>query len=386
MFRVGTTNSISGWMAVLYEITDENYEVIYTGLGRYHSQEHAEAEMLEIAELEGVPHEPLKHTLVNENQQTTTNQNNIMAEHEPMTIKRIKADKEDADNVKCIKGTITKLFDAKKGQGDSGDWEYQNGEFKDENGDSIKICFSKCSQPKGARGRPVVITSIKSEQHGWLGIKVEDKSYEKDGEPVKERTLKITPSAEIVFKGEAPSETGSGGGGGGGKPSSNTGGGGGGQSRPAQNLTLHPQVVLEDMIFLHSKVTDLVTQLYGGEGGKPPEFIQATVGTIFIEAAKCGLTHDFKARIAKPIPKTYPPAPNDPKDWDACIIPKGEYEGKTLKDLPDDKLKELFAAVKESSTAFAKCVREAAAVRKVFKEEPKATDPDLDPPEDDIPF
>jgi hypothetical protein len=134
----------------------------------------------------------------------------------------------------------------------------------------------------------------------------------------------------------------------------------------------------------------MVVQLYGGEGGKDAAFMQGAIATIYIEAAKNGLTHNFVERMNKPIPKQYPKPPKDhEKDWDVCIVPKGEFEGKTLKELPEGKLRELYTALKKQSSEsdFAKCVYSAAKAREIFKEEEKPKDPDLDPqPEDDIPF
>jgi len=302
-------------------------------------------------------------------------------EHEPVPVSKIKSDKDDGDNVKCIRGTITKLFPIKKGDGGSGPYEYQNGEFRDEAGDTIDVTFSKCSQPESAKGQLVTITSVKNDSHGWLGIKIADNTYEKEVEgvkkPVTKRILKIVPSAVINYANGAPAANGP----------AQTGGGAATQSRPA-HTSQHPDLVLKDLIFLHSKCTDLVEQLYGGESGKTPEFRQAATASIFIQGCKEGLHYNFEERIKAPIPKQYPKPPADPKDWDACVVPKGEFEGKTLKELPDGKLRDLYTALKksDSETPFAKCVYQAAKDRNVLEKPKPPTDPDLDPPEDDIPF
>lgn len=368
---------MGGWMAVLYQIDkDGAYEPISTGIGRYHNQEQAEAEAEDWAKAEGLQAD---HNLVNEKPKQQTNNN---MEHEPVSIKKIKSDKDDGDNVKCIQGTITKLFPIKKGSGSGGEFEYQNGEFKDNDGDTIKICFSKCSQPDGAKGKKVTITSIRHDTHGWLGIKIADSEYVKnegkDNETkVKERQLKIVPSAEIKYEGGAPSS----------EPA-RTQTSGGGSSSSRQDLTLHPKLVLKDICLMHARVTDLVNEIYKGAEGVTPEFIQGAVGTVFIESARSGLHHDFEKRYNAELPKVYPPAPKDPKDWDVCVIPKGEFAGKTLKELPTDKLRELHVALdkNKSNTPFAECVYQAAKDRKIFEKEKPPADPDLDPPEDDIPF
>lgn len=293
----------------------------------------------------------------------------------------------DQASVMCISGTLTKLFKANKGD----EYEYQNGEFKDSTG-KIKIVFSKCTQPQGSRNQKVTITSQKT-NHGWQGVRVEDREYEKDGETKHERQLKITPSAEIEY-----GSNGSGGGDNGGddEPQNtsrkSSGGNGGSTGHPAKERStpaVHPLVAIKDMLKLHTTLTALVSETYGKDIDKDAK--QAAVATLFIECAKMGLIWDFEKKAGAPIQKAHSPAPKDPKKWKQAVIPAGANEGKTLEEVSDEDLMKYheYYDKKGDNSALAECIYQAAADRKLLPDpepENEGNDAGDDTPRDDIPF
>jgi hypothetical protein len=244
----------------------------------------------------------------------------------------------------------------------------------------MKVSFSSNTQPESAKGRMVTITSSKSEQHGWQGIKVVDSEYQskKTNETVKERVLRITATAKVEFDGGAPAQTGS--------DPRPQGGGSSGPTQPARP-SKHPLLMLQDIIALHGRVVDLVNEIYK-EQAKTEYY-----ATVFIEACRQGLQWDAVKELSKPIVKTYPPAPKDPNQWKECIIPKGSNEGKTLAEISDEDLMKLHTyydnhdTPKVANGPFAECVYQAARDRKLegAKPIPPETTGD-EPAEDDIPF
>lgn len=323
----------------------------------------------------------IENPLVNEKQ--TKNKTNMSDTSKAVTIKEIlDTDKyDDQQIVKCVSGTIIGIFDPTKGTGANGEWEYQNGTLKDATG-QIKVSFSKCSQPKSAKGKKITMSSFKTEKHGWQGVKVADSSYEKDGKTVNERVLKITPTATIEYEGGAPSES-----------SSSTGGSGKpGQSQPQtvskyeHDLSIHPALIVGNILSLHLAVHKQVTAEYPIKKGEVSEETQrAYVSSVFIESVKQGAGIDYVRRQAKPAPPLagYPPPPEDPSEWKTCIMPKGNYEGKTIADIPDDKLLEYYNKYQEakSQSALAKCIYQAAEDRKILPQdepEEQSGEPDID--------
>lgn len=305
----------------------------------------------------------------------------------PVPLSRILNPDEFPDKaiVMSVTGKLVSLYDANKGEGADGEYEFQNGVLE-QGGKKIKIVFSKCSQPKTARGKEITILSAKTDKFGWQGVKVEDRSWNKDGEDHHERQLKVTPTAEISYGGASSTGTPTGG--------SQTGGGqaGSGQAAPQQRkATGHPLPILKDNLALHGAIASLVNEKYGA---MPAEFQQSAIATLFIEAARQGLCWDFEKAAAAPLPKKYPPVPTDPKEWKNCVLSKGKNEGKTLAEISDADLLAMFSYYdeKQDNSALAECVYEAARSRDVLpKPKPPEKTPEdaaLDPapPEDDIPF
>lgn len=279
-----------------------------------------------------------------------------------------------------ISGTITGIFDPKKG----GDWEYQSAKLKDDTGE-IEISFSKCSQPKSAKGKKVTLTSVDT-AHGKQGIKIEDSEYtNKEGVTVKKRLLKITPTCQIQYEGESPSEN-AGQSAGRNPVSSPTQ-----PQRPSgqrfQGDILNDMADLQEQCFIQvaarmNELTKVMT---------PHEMMQI-VGpmstSLFIQCERVGLINLWQAGLEKKI--AYPPAPKNPADWALCVVPKGQFAGKTLAEVPDADLLKFFSYYndKEDNGDFAECVYKAVSDRDILpKKKPEPKVPDLDPSEDDdIPF
>lgn len=295
----------------------------------------------------------------------------------PVLFSRIKSDYDDGQVVMCISGTLTAIFDPKKGE----TYEYQSATMKDSEGTEMSISFSKNSQPKTAKGKKVTIRSVKHEQHGWLGIKVEDQEYEKDGQQIKKRVLKITSTADIQYHDSAS--------GGGGNASSGPGPGtaSGPAYRPPDDR--HPELVLADITAFHQRCRFYASQAYviGTEPGNvSQEEFQAYVSSIFIEGCRQGAQQNYQERALKPIPPKITPPPT-PDKWKECMIPKGSMIGKTLGDLTDEQLKAFYTAIMEGKTPnspFGLCVQEGAKEKNLIP--PPPDDAALDPEGDDIPF
>lgn len=303
----------------------------------------------------------------------------------PVPIKNVLDPNAYADQmpVMCVRGTITKLYQAKTGEGGSGPYSFQNAELKDATG-TIKVTFSSNEQPMSCKGKVVTIRAFKSDKHGWVGLKVEDREFEQNGEPKQERQLKVSGTAEIEYAGAT---TGGGGGGGGGNAANTKqppakANGGTDTAKPPR----HPRLFLEDAVALYCDIVALVNEKF--QDAHP----EGAVSTLFIEAAKNGIVYDYKAQAAKPLPVKYPPTPTDPSEWRKCYIPSGELAGKTLEQISDEKLNALFDYYdgKGANTPLAECVYQAARDRGLLPppEPPPAppSDPDLDVPPDDIPF
>lgn len=315
-----------------------------------------------------------------------------MSEIKPTSIKNLKDESIFADGqiVGCVAGTITSLFEAKS----SDTWEYQNGTLKGDDGEEIKICFSKCTQPKTVKGKKVTFKSTKTENFGLQGVKVEDSEYEskkgdKKGQMIRERLLKITPSCEITF-GDGGGETKSTGNAPGPKTTGATSSSSGGDWNDHPRFTgpnVHPKQALNDILFLQRYCRIIAKDTYKDDK-LDPELMEHLSTSLFIESCKNGLHKNYMKRMSASEPVEIKPAPTNPKDWAQCQIPKGELAGTTLKDLSDERLLVLYRALQEkkSTTDFANCVYQATQDRQLVK--PAAPDPGTAPDDenDDIPF
>lgn len=285
----------------------------------------------------------------------------------------------DGQIINCIKGKVISVFQAKSGTGANGAWEFQD-VILEQGGKQVKLSFAKCSQPQSAKGQMIMIESVKSTAHGLQGIKIEDRSFTQGDEEKHERRIKITSSAKITYV----------------SPTSAAGSGKSDTVLKKEGPAVHPLLQIRDNIILHRTIRVEVKDVYTTDAEHEPNKIlvteselQSAVASVFIEACKQGLAYGFIDRVAKPIPPKILPPPSDPADWAKCQMPAGEYAGKTLAELPDDKLLELYSFANDAKKEgpFWACARRAAKERNVIppEEEPQR-DPDLDLAEDDIPF
>lgn len=280
----------------------------------------------------------------------------------------------NGQTVMCVKGKLTGIFEKKSGENANGPWELQNGELTDSTG-KIPVSFSGNSQPTSAKNRSVTISAIQSEKHGWIGVKIEDREYEKDGKTVRVRQLKVTSTGLVEYEGGTPQESSS-------KPQqSNTS-----PATTTPRATRHPSLFLKDAIKLHFDITILVNEAYGEKANKE------TVASLFIEACRNGYVHNYTEESDKPIKKAYPPAPLNPKEWAKCVITAGVNEGKTLQDVTDEDLKKYFDFYdkKQDNSPLAECVYQAAKDRGLLPPPPPPVkteeDAALDIGPDEIPF
>lgn len=300
----------------------------------------------------------------------------------PVPFAKILSEEYDEDqNVKHIQGTITGLYPVKKGTSAKGDWEFQNGKMKDSAGTEIDIIFASNSQPASAKGQKVTIKSTHTEQHGWNGIKVEDQKYEKDGKQIHKRCLKITATASIIYEGGVYSGQEK-------KSEGQTQSKGNVSTQPSSSA--HPAPIIQDYVALHGYCSGQILQNYGDKVS--PEFLSSATATIFIEACRNGLQHDFIDRANKPLPPKITPPPSDPSLWETAMIPNGTMMGKTLKDLDETQLTKYYDAVKEKDNPMANCVKFGFEARGYLKKrqdaEAKAADENkaLAPDDTDVPF
>lgn len=283
----------------------------------------------------------------------------------------------DKQQVYCIEGKLTKLYPPKTTTNSRGEGQLQNGEFTDATG-TVKILFSDgaIQDDKTARGQTVRISSVNGD-HGWNGIKF--KKDEKWGDQIA-----VTSTARVEFLGGAQNTTR--------QP----------QSQPRSNppparpnqqpqqaqrppaSTTRPAEfdqwgILDKIVDCYANIRALVNERLG-EHFRPED-----VPTIFIEAAKAGLVAQWNPEAKRK--KSYF-CPADPKNWAQAIIPSGNLEGQPLDAIQIEDLKRLheFFNSKKANTPFAECVYQAAIDMKIFEKQPPPADPDLDAPEDDIPF
>lgn len=101
---------------------------------------------------------------------------------------------EDGEIVSSVKGRITAIYDQTAGESDKGPWSFQNLELKDATG-AIRVTL-KDREPlaKSYKNKEVYISSIKSEKHGFVGVKRKDEDFKGKMRKI----LWVTPTAEIA--------------------------------------------------------------------------------------------------------------------------------------------------------------------------------------------
>lgn len=319
-----------------------------------------------------------------------------MNNNEPESIDQIANEYRDGQSIYIVEGTLTKLYPPKN----TNFGELQNGEIKDEHGDALKITFADCSQDnRTARNQFIRVESVEG-QHGWTGVKVKDD--EQYG-----RSIWVTQSASVTFPNggnrrpqgnERPRESRR-------EPQGGQGGQRGqrtqgppprqqgrqpdreqrGEQRGERGESRRPENQWESVdriVDCYKFVRSLVNEKMG------EDFREEQAATVFIEVAKAGVVALWSPNAKKP--NRYPPAPSDPTKWADCVVPSGNYEGKTLADVTDEDLVKMFDYYdkKGANTPFAECVYKATEDRKLFKQEPSNTGTREEEPdaEDDIPF
>jgi len=101
---------------------------------------------------------------------------------------------DDKDPIKCIKGTLVKLWPANKsGPDDADKWSFQTGTLR-ANGKEIKVVFKDRDElpEKKWRGKMIVISARKGDK-GYTGCRKETDSYKGRNEP----QVWVTASADV---------------------------------------------------------------------------------------------------------------------------------------------------------------------------------------------
>jgi hypothetical protein len=285
---------------------------------------------------------------------------------------------DDGDVVGEVEGKIQKMLKPLENQHGF----LQNAEIVGDDGYVGRITFADNNQnEQHANGQLIKIKSVKNDKHGWLGAKM------KKGP--KGLAIWVTSTAEITYPGMTERSNG--------KTE---------QAPPrdeprTQSATRPPPVLkparwhIENMADLFAACFALVNEKImpvALQGGETPdavlEMAQAMATSLFIQCDRNQIIQAWD-KDAKPLPVVPPP-----ERWREAVILSGEYAGKTLRDLPNDKLQLLFDYYdgKKLNTPFAECVYAAveelrAAERTEHAQKP-GYDPALDPDPDgdDIPF
>ena len=297
---------------------------------------------------------------------------------------------DDSDVIGEVSGTIISLFAPLKNDNGS----LQNGKIRGDDGFEGKITFADNPQnEKTAKGKRVTISSVKSEKHGWLGVKMKDGGKHGKG-------IWVTSTASIVFEGEQPQtkseyrkqedykeepktdplpDV---------KPA----------DKPRTQAAPPPSIKpvrwhVENLADLFATCVALVNEkvmTVACQGDETPdaklEIAQAYATSLFIQCDRQGHTYAWNKDAI-----TLPPIP-PPERWREAVLHKGEYKGKTLADLPVERLMELFNYYDSShnNTPLAECVYRAVEELNLLKAKEAETNQELTDEElaaqPDIPF
>lgn len=106
---------------------------------------------------------------------------------------------EHKEAIPSVKGTLTKIWDYKEGEGEHGAYSFQNGTLQDATG-TIKIVFSNQGNMKGYLNREISIQSFSGDK-GLSGIYAHDNVYK----GATTREIKVTSTADVsLVSGDAP--------------------------------------------------------------------------------------------------------------------------------------------------------------------------------------
>jgi hypothetical protein len=327
-----------------------------------------------------------------------------MSDIQPESIFSIANEYQSEQAIYCVEGTLTKLYAPKS----TAHGTLQNGELTDSEGNALKITFADCDQNhQTARNAFVTIESVEG-RNGWTGVKVKDDAQYG-------RAIWVTPTAQITYQrggggapprqqgppprnspppqNRRPPQRGAGG-----PPPQNRQRSGptpqqGQQRPPSMNQFQAVEQIVDCYAYTFRLVDERMQPILKERhmqinADTLASLISTMTATAYIEVAKSGIvkTWDPKAAPAK----HYPPPPTDPRQWRQCVLSKGENEGKTLEELSDEVLGKLFDYYdgQKANHALAECVYQAAQDRGLLNSgaSSQGQDPDLDQPEDDIPF
>lgn len=229
------------------------------------------------------------------------------------TVTKVRELKSHADEqqVLCVRGTVTKLYDRKSGDGAKGPWSFQNFTLKDGEDLFPVTLNNRDALPKNYKDKLVQI-SCRQGDKGWTGVKVKLNEYDnKDGDKVSTLTLWVTKSAEIELLDEAV-----------GKPDAAPPDGATGGSPVRQQLVDQkgtPKVLISKManLMITCHGAALVVAKGIGIGAEETARIDAIRTTLFIQASYDKLYFQFaplggKDKAPAP-PKAEPPPPPPPE-------------------------------------------------------------------------
>ena len=205
-----------------------------------------------------------------------------MKTYNPKTIKELPP----GTKVQAFTATLTKLWPAKKGDGQYGPWTLQGGTFE-QDGETVEAKF-KFELPEERRGQQMLITAGTDKKGNPAGVSFEtDKYRDKDGNPVEKQVVMVTAAAKLTWGGEAPQSQGDDEIPGLPSPANPA------PPTPAVNgldavkLAIQKRANLYELCMARAVVTVPLFEQLTGEQMTPEQF-QGFVGTLFIEGLRAG--------------------------------------------------------------------------------------------------
>lgn len=234
------------------------------------------------------------------------------------TVTKVSALKshDDEQQVLCVRGIVTKLYDRKAGEGTKGPWSFQNFTLKDGEDLFPVTLNNRDALPKNFKDKLVQI-SCRQGDKGWTGVKVKLNEYDgKDGEKVSNLVLWVTKSAEIELLDESAS-----------RPADSEPPSGPSGRQPPRTPSTDPKGTPKVLI---SKIANMMITCQGaalvvakeiGIGAEEIARIDQIRTTLFIQASYDKLYFQFpplggkeKPPAPPPPPPPPPPAPEPPED------------------------------------------------------------------------
>lgn len=237
-------------------------------------------------------------------------------------IKEIIEQKEDGDKVLCVKGTISGVYEFKKGTGQHGEYTVQNIQIKDQTGQIKAALWSQPQIPPSAKGRNISI-ECREGKDGWIGCNVKEESWQdkKTGETKSAKVLKVTQWGIVILDGgaaqpELPHDRPSG--------SVPVNDFDGAKKVIARNVSLYVLCRRAAYAVLEKEVTQ------GPGESVTPENLEAALASatscVFIECCKSGLQSAMPTNLhkAEKAPEEAAPPPPPEPDPEPPQAPEGE--------------------------------------------------------------